>query len=1434
MGGTAGKRRKSSSPGRVPGTPVTQKSSGGTSRTPATKPSTSSPGRVVSGLAGRRPQSASPGRVPGTPASQKNSGGTSQTPSTKPSTSSPGRVVSGSAAAGRRLQSASPGRVPGTPASQKNSGGTLQTPATKQSTSTSPGRVVSGSAARRPQSASPGRVSGTPASQKNSGGALRTPSTASKAVVPASPGHVMTGSAAKRRQSASSRGVTGTRDTQMAASCASETPVTKPSTSASPGRVAEGPSTKRRNSTSPSRDAKTPVAQASRAVPASRTPTTKPSTPSSVPSGSVVKRLQSASPGRVQTASASPSRVPSKLGTKQDLESPGHVMDIPVIQKRTPATKPTTSPGRMVQGSSVTRCPPASPGRGISGSATKHTPGTPTKKPTPSASPGRVVSGAVTKRQKSASPGSVPNAPGTQKSTTSASQTPATKATSSASPGLAVSGSVTKHQKSASPGVCVPGTPGTQKSTAGTLKTPATKPTSSASPGRVVIGSLTKRQKPASPGRVPGTPASSGHVGSVTKCQKSASPGHIPSTSPASPGRVGSLTKRQKSTTPGHIPSSPASPGHVGSVTKRPKSASPKRVSGTPETLATPATKVTASAGPGSVVNGSPAKCRKSASPGRTPVTRKSTSRRGSQTPVNRRNTPAKPSPRPSGVSASPERVVTTAASETGAIQTTSSPDQRPKSSATKRRKSASAGHAATSETETGPASTSPRWSEQAVKSAAKRRSANPVHTASTPMTQKSILSPKSGTPKSAKRGAASPLSSSRKLSTKRAVKRSGSPLEEPPHKHFGVSFGPDMSPELFDQRLPPITPVRRGATPKHFSAVADVLKPLLKGRHSTVGTTVAEETEDAGASVDSAKATKSAKRRSEPAERSPAKSKSDVNAAARSVVKPVMKSRPSSARTPAAEGKKDEVSPGQTLKFTKRRSRSAERGSEILDMGSKRKASKSGNKRSKSLSAVDDEELEVESVTKKKRSRSMIRSKEAMAGGDNLVSETSKKSRVKAADHDRSTTASPDRVKRTPSKPFWYRSPTLQTGSIKVKGSKMIAEPSPKRARSLSPVKVLVVRHDQPTLSSPDRGKRTPQKPFRYRSPTLETGSIKAKGSKKIAVPLPERARSLSPISSVPSTKTGESSDSRIGKKGKTAAAGVVSSPTSFMPGMSVQIMHSPSAVRKVELTPTTLSGSKPKSAVAMRSKGMMTPDSAKKRKSLTASGLKGNKSPLSSSKKVISQGVTTPESARKRKSLTATGQKGMRSPLSLTKKVISPRLDLGEITSSPASGKKQKSGGKKLTLDSVEKSSESTISAKVMTPGRMVAMRAVFGREMTPKLTMPRSEVPSKSSPSVIKMSARKSEKEVVKPGMSQTSSAKQSAAKVLSSKKSARKSTAKKALWSEVVRRTTATQKSGPKIVKPIIVKAQKTKAAAASIVSIVSCCYLCWSLPFACFC
>ena len=1554
---SASKRVQPFSPGRGPSAPVTQKSSGGTSRTPVTKMGTStSPARVVGGSAVKRRQSASPGRGITTPKAQR--GVASETTATKPSTSaspgrhpaaSPGRVVNATAAqrsrtpttkpsmsaspgrlpdnsAAKRHQSASPARVPSTLVS---TGRTSRTPATKSGVSASPRPAMTGSAARLQKSAGPKHVPSMPGT--TTGGKSQTPKT--KPTTPASPGRVVSGSAAKRQKPVSpgripnaAGGASQTPKIKPTTSVTSKTPATKAGTSASPGHVASVSSARQQKSPSQKRAASSPSIETSTAV-ETQTPKTKHATSSRVISDSASRRQKSMSPGHVFDTAGNV--------TSTDGES------------QTPMTRP--SPGHVVHGSAARRKKSATPRRAAS------TPGpetstdvvsqTPKTKATTSASPGRAASGSAAKRKKSATPRRAASTPGPETSTDVVSQTPKTKATTAASPGRAASGSAAKRQKSASPRRAA-STPGPETSTDVVSQTPKTKATTSASPGRAANGSAAKRKKSATPRHAASTPGPETSTDVVSQTPKTKA------TTAASPGRAasGSAAKRQKSVSPRRPASTPgpktstdvvsqtpktkattaASPGRAasGSAAKRQKSASPGRVRSSLETETsadvvsqTAKMKQTSSGSPGRVVSGSASKRQKSTSPGHV----------ASSAAARRRN------------SASAEQDADTGVTPASTVDTHVSAYHQAKGSATKRRKSASAGRTEASDTGTG--NTPARPSPQPSGSLAKRRhSASPTRAAATPVIQKS-----GDTSKSDMQSAASSLLSSHKLSTKRGVKRSGGPLEEPPRKQLGVSFGPDMSPELFDQRLPPITPVKRGATPQRISAAGSLRKPLLKGRHSAVGTVVMEDT---AVSFDSAKTSKSANRRSKSTDHIRFTLESNVNATSTSAVEPVLKGRRSvpemsivveanyaavavdSTQAPKASKRRSksaerslavleasvkemlpsalevvlkgrhsagtsvaEVSP-KTPKAAKRRSQSAEHSDKKLEKDIKKNDAKTGKKRSRSLSAVDDQELDAQDVSTidkaSKRSRSMIGSKEAIAGGDNLESQTSKKSPVALGLH-RQTAASPGRVKRTPEKPFQYKSPTLETGSIKVKGSKKVVAPSPKRARSLSssasparvvggpaakqqnsaspgrvrgtpstetttdvvsqslktkpaasgssglvasgsaakrqsvspgrilttpaaetsthvasqtpksqpttpraqghvasgsaakrrkstedktsPEKFLAKARNQPAPASPDRFKRTPQKPFRYRSPTLETGSIKLKGSKKIAEPPAKRARSLSREIPVVSAQVTKTVDLTVGMKGKPTLVEVESSPASSRRDKSPQIMHSSPAIAS-----KTLSGSKPVSA--------------KKRMSLTGSEQKEKKfSDINSDK------------------------------LSSGKKVNLPYLDLGEISVSPASGKKLKAsgGGKNLTSDAVQKSTETATSARAITPSRMVAMRAVFGREMTPKLKMPYDVSPSNIAQSTTATSARKRDTVAVKPSSGQKSAAKHSAVKVASLKKSARKSTAKKTLWSEVVRRTATTQKSGPKIVKPVIRPPQKIKAAVMAVVSVIFCCY-----------
>jgi len=1469
----ATERPHSASPGRVPKPPGNKNSSEASSKTPSTmKSALASPGCAATG----RVQSASPGRVPKTPSAEKGSEASSKTPSTmKGGAASPGRAVTGLAT--KRLQSASPGRVQRTPGTEKSSVTSSKTPSTMKGASASPHRAVTGSVTKRPQSASPGRVPKTPGTDKSSEGSFKTPSTMKSAS--GSPGRVVTG----RVQSASTGRVPKTPGTEKSSETSSKTPSTMKGALASPSRVVTGSATKRPQSASPGRVLKTPNAE-------------KSSERSSKTSSTMKGAL--GSPGRAMTG-----RVQSA--------SPGRVPKIPRIEKSSEASSKTpstmkgalASPGRAVTG----RVQSASPGR-VPGSHVKQTV-TVKASATAADNPSLLVSSSVQVQvsladaQDSASP----------QAAVKSAKTPRTKPLVSGSPSQDMTDPVVKRRKSASSGR-VPVTPLTGGND--DSLTPVNKPRNSLSPRHVVSSSAKKRQKSASPGCVTGTPVSEISVSSEASSKphkhRSRSSGRrrgssglstplthdgedgaagTPVISPAavtSPSlqRSALLTERRDSSSAIHVTSSPSTP----------KSSARRRVSRTRKS--TPAKP-----------SGSAAKHRDIASPSRmsdsTPLSEKARSRRATRTPVNKPALSASPGKQDSG---SPEP-------QTGSVPVSASPRQKHYS--VTKRKSFSPGLLATTPVTETDSSASPR--QQLSVSAASRPSASPV------VTTGSLVR---NSPKLSRSG----VLSSEKRSAKRGVKRSGGPLEEPPRKQLGVSFGPDMSPEVFDQRLPPITPIKRGATPRRISKAESVLKPLLKGRHSAVGSTVSEDIEHAAVSVASAKAAKftkryslstehsgvtleantkvtadsavkgkrsgsrmsvaeepryvmvsadspqsvkSAKRRSKSVERSVDAVEQSMEQVTPVAQKPVLKGRVSSAVRSEAEGV--EVSLG-TPKAAKRQSQSAEEHfSETVQFSGKIKPVKSTKKRSKSLTIVDDLEVEPERVTEKdmsvNRSKSAAKVKEVVVAGG-------PKYPVKVTD--RPVAASPDRLKKTPRTAFHYRSPTLETGSVKVKGSKKIALTSPKRARSVSPLNAAAGGDSQLIAVSPVTTKRAPHMLFHYRSPTLETGSVKVKGSKKIDLTSPKRARSVSPLNAVargrgqpvavppvlakrtpqkplryrsPTLETGSveikgstktaspaakrarslsverpavvttstsktdgrlpatlsSHSSRIATKGKLTAVDMESSPTSYKRSRSPLVLHSTPAV-VTDVLPATL------------------PERMQKSVAVT---------PPQKSSLVVTppRGTTTPVSVKKRKSLTASGQKGKTSPNvysvspSSVKKASSSRLDSSKTSSSPGSHKRLKtvSSESSLSQDSVETSSESTASSSVITPGRMVAMRAVFGREMTPKLKLPGGMSPSGFSQKTAS-SARKSEKAAAKLVSTPKTATRRSAAKVKSSGKST------KVLWSEVVRRAAKTRKSGakpvmmkarksgPKILKPVVGKARKVQDTVKPVVCIAFCCCL----------
>uniref|UniRef100_A0A803KAQ3 Marker of proliferation Ki-67 n=1 Tax=Xenopus tropicalis TaxID=8364 RepID=A0A803KAQ3_XENTR len=165
-------------------------------------------------------------------------------------------------------------------------------------------------------------------------------------------------------------------------------------------------------------------------------------------------------------------------------------------------------------------------------------------------------------------------------------------------------------------------------------------------------------------------------------------------------------------------------------------------------------------------------------------------------------------------------------------------------------------------------------------------------------------MSPKSASPK----GLHKNVKGSAKVSNPRQKRRSSElDLPEPTPKRKRVSFGGHLSPELFDKRLPPNSPLKRGATPARRSL--SLVTPLALMRKSFGGfrQTAIKETFEPGTDLALFKgspAKKSPSKRSPakaatPAKRSPAKGASPAKRSPAKAASPARRS-PAKAATPA------------------------------------------------------------------------------------------------------------------------------------------------------------------------------------------------------------------------------------------------------------------------------------------------------------------------------------------------------------------------------------------------------------------------------------------------------------------------------------------------------------------------------------------------------
>uniref|UniRef100_A0A6I8Q1R1 Marker of proliferation Ki-67 n=1 Tax=Xenopus tropicalis TaxID=8364 RepID=A0A6I8Q1R1_XENTR len=177
-------------------------------------------------------------------------------------------------------------------------------------------------------------------------------------------------------------------------------------------------------------------------------------------------------------------------------------------------------------------------------------------------------------------------------------------------------------------------------------------------------------------------------------------------------------------------------------------------------------------------------------------------------------------------------------------------------------------------------------------------------------------MSPKSASPK----GLHKNVKGSAKVSNPRQKRRSSElDLPEPTPKRKRVSFGGHLSPELFDKRLPPNSPLKRGATPARRSL--SLVTPLALMRKSFGGfrQTAIKETFEPGTDLALFKgspAKKSPSKRSpakgaSPAKRSPAKGASPAKRSPAKGASPAKRS-PAKGASPAKRSPAKGASPAK------------------------------------------------------------------------------------------------------------------------------------------------------------------------------------------------------------------------------------------------------------------------------------------------------------------------------------------------------------------------------------------------------------------------------------------------------------------------------------------------------------------------------------------
>ncbi|XP_053548485.1 proliferation marker protein Ki-67 isoform X4 [Bombina bombina] len=553
--------------------------------------------------------------------------------------------------------------------------------------------------------------------------------------------------------------------------------------------------------------------------------------------------------------------------------------------------------------------------------------------------------------------------------------------------------------------------------------------------------------------------------------------------------------------------------------------------------------------------------------------------------------------------------------------------------------------------------------------------------------------------------------------------KRKSGELEavpEPPLKRKRVSFGGHLSPELFDKRLPPNSPLKKGATPARLS-LSFIGSPLAVKRKSfglkqSVIKETNEQTDLSGSNLRKDVATPSKR---SPAKRSPAKGSPKTTPSTAFLTPNKMPVSTSSKKSPKTPVKQSPVKTAVT---------SAKNSSELV---SPAKMSPSGKSSPAKITLTPGRRSPA--TTGK---RSPAKSETPASSSANTVTPVKISPSVKVTPNKKPPAATP--VKRSPAK---HATPGRKsTGAVATPGKRSpakddvaeiysLATPGRSPANIVTPVKPAVTQKEN-AIATPGRRSSATTSPAKIASPTRSPAKPVTSGKRSPAKPDTPRDKSaVTPSKRSPAKLVASSKKSPAATPGKRSPAKPVTpekkSPA-FRPGKS-----SPAKlVTPVKRSPGKLvaSGTKSPSVASGTKSPSVTPGKRSPAKPLTPE----KKSPAVRPSKRSPARLVTPDKRSPGKLVAS----GMKSP-SVTPHKRSPAKPVTPGKRLPAATPSKRSPGK-LVASGTKSSS--------VTPGKRSPAKPLTPEKNSPavrpgKRASARLVTPDKRSPGKLVASSTKS---------------------------------------------------------------------------------------------